>query len=82
MRTHRRLSDAEREQRREQDRPRLHQATEQLLDSDGWQRWVRVRSRNGLARYPALVLRAAVIDRVEWARGRRRHVIDAGPVRT
>jgi hypothetical protein len=51
MRTHRRLSDAEREQRREHDRQRLHQATEQLLNSDGWQRWVRVRSRNGLARY-------------------------------
>lgn len=51
MRAHRRLSEAEREQRREQDRQRLHQATEQLLDSDGWQRWVRVRSRNGLARY-------------------------------
>jgi hypothetical protein len=51
MRSHHRLSDAEREQRREHDRQRLHQATEQLLESDGWQRWVRVRSRNGLARY-------------------------------
>ena len=51
MRTHRRLSDAEREERRERDRQRLHHATEQLLSSDGWQRWVRVRSRNGLARY-------------------------------
>jgi hypothetical protein len=28
-------TDAEREQRRERDRQRLHQATEQLLDSDG-----------------------------------------------
>jgi hypothetical protein len=47
----RRLSDAERDERRERDRQRLHQATEQLLDSDGWQRWVRVRARNGLSRY-------------------------------
>jgi len=51
MRHHRRLSESEREQRRERDRQRLKQATEQLLSSDGWQRWVRVHSRNGLARY-------------------------------
>ncbi len=51
MRNTRRLSDSEREQRRERDRQRLKQAAEQLLCSDGWQRWVRVRSRNGLARY-------------------------------
>jgi hypothetical protein len=44
-------TDTEREDRRERDRQRLHQATEQLLDSDGWQRWVRVRARNGLSRY-------------------------------
>jgi hypothetical protein len=43
----RRLSDAGRDARREQDPQRLHHATEQLLSSDGWQRWVRVRSRNG-----------------------------------
>ncbi len=49
MRNDRRLS--EREQRRERDRQRLKQATEQLLSSDGWQRWVRIRSSNGLARY-------------------------------
>ena len=51
MPNRRRLTDAERDHRREQDRQRLHHATEQLLNSDGWQRWVRVRSRNGLARY-------------------------------
>lgn len=51
MRQHRRLSESERERRRERDRQRLKQATEQLLSSDGWLRWVRVRSRNGLARY-------------------------------
>ena len=55
MRSTRRLSDQEREKRRERDRQRLKQAAEQLLSSDGWQRWVRVRSRNGLARYSAII---------------------------
>jgi hypothetical protein len=50
MRTQRRLSDSEREERRERDRERLKQAAEQLLTSDGWQQWVRVRARGGLAR--------------------------------
>jgi hypothetical protein len=44
------LTDAEREQRRAADRERLKQAAEQLLTSEGWQRWVRLRSRAGLAR--------------------------------
>ena len=46
----RRLTDADREQRRLVDRERLDQAAQQLLTSDGWQRWVRVRARGGLAR--------------------------------
>jgi hypothetical protein len=50
MRSMRRLNDAEREQRREQDRQRLHEAANRLLTSEGWQRWVRVRARGGLAR--------------------------------
>jgi len=50
MRTHQWLSDREREERREQDRERLKHAAEQLLTSDGWQRWVRVRAQGGLAR--------------------------------
>ena len=45
------MTDAEREQRRAQDRERLKQAAEQLLSSEGWQRWVRVRATNGLSRY-------------------------------
>src|SRR5665647_980628 len=45
------LSDAERAERREADRNRLEQSARALLDSEGWQRWVRVRSTNGLARY-------------------------------
>ena len=36
MRTQRRLSDSEREERRERDRERLKQAGEQLLTSEGW----------------------------------------------
>jgi hypothetical protein len=46
-----RLSDAEREQRRAEDRDRVQQAVQQLLSSEGWQRWVRVRARIGLSRY-------------------------------
>ena len=45
-----RLSDVERAERRRQDRERLQRAAEQLLTSEGWRRWVRVRSQAGLAR--------------------------------
>jgi antirestriction protein ArdC len=38
------LSDAERAERRREDRERLHVATEALLSSEGWQRWVRARA--------------------------------------
>jgi hypothetical protein len=53
------LTEGEREQRRAEDRERLKAAAEQLLSSQGWQRWVRVRvrSRNGLARYCFLISR-------------------------
>jgi N-terminal domain of anti-restriction factor ArdC len=40
----RRLSEAEREQRRRAERERVKEAAEQLLTSEGWQRWVRARS--------------------------------------
>ena len=42
-------SDGEREERRERT-ANAPEAAEQLLTSDGWQRWVRVRSQGGLAR--------------------------------
>jgi hypothetical protein len=45
------LSDSERAERRQADRDRLEQAARELLSSDGWRRWVKVRSTNGLARY-------------------------------
>jgi hypothetical protein len=51
MPNRKRLSDAEREQRRAEDRRRVDEAARQLLSSDGWQRWVQVRARNGLSRY-------------------------------
>jgi hypothetical protein len=46
----RQLTDEERDERRRANRERLQKSAEQLLSSDGWQRWVRVRSQAGLAR--------------------------------
>jgi hypothetical protein len=46
-----RSADPDRDARRRADRERFEQAVRALLTSDGWQRWVRVRSTNGLARY-------------------------------
>src|SRR5947209_13056515 len=48
---YRKLSEAERAVRRQADRDRLEHAARALLSSQGWQRWVRVRSTNGLTRY-------------------------------
>jgi hypothetical protein len=45
------LTDAEREQRRAEDRRRLEEAVRELQSSEGWQRWVAVRRHNGLGRY-------------------------------
>jgi hypothetical protein len=44
-------SEQTRADRRRADRERIEQAAQQLLSSEGWQRWVRVRATNGLARY-------------------------------
>src|ERR1019366_1299635 len=49
--TYRKMTEAERAERRQADRDRLEQAARALLSSEGWQRWVRVRSTNGLSRY-------------------------------
>lgn len=40
----RRMSEHEHAERRRQDRERLQRAAEELLTSEGWQRWVRVRA--------------------------------------
>jgi hypothetical protein len=45
------LTEQERAARREADRQRIAHAARALLSSDGWQRWVAVRARNGLSRY-------------------------------
>ncbi len=47
----RKLTEEEREQRRGQDRDRLENAARELLTSEGWKRWVRVRSTTSLGRY-------------------------------
>lgn len=47
----RKLTDQEREQRRRRDRDRLEHAAREMLSSEGWKRWVRVRSTTSLGRY-------------------------------
>jgi hypothetical protein len=49
------MSEAEREQRRSAERERVKEAAEQLLTSEGWQRWVRARSM--FRRYSAFIWR-------------------------
>jgi hypothetical protein len=51
----RQLTDQERDERREKDRERLENAARELLTSEGWARWVRVRASNGLGRYTAVI---------------------------
>ncbi len=53
------MSEAEREQRRNAERERVKKAAEQLLTSEGWQRWVRARSM--FRRYSLIISRAGVI---------------------
>lgn len=45
------LTEAERSERRTEDRKRLAEAVRELQSSAGWQRWVAVRRHNGLSRY-------------------------------
>jgi hypothetical protein len=51
MSNSRKLTKAEREQRRQADRDRLERAARELLSSDGWARWIRVRASTSLGRY-------------------------------
>src|SRR3954452_6308967 len=46
-----RLTETERDARRQTDRERVEQAARALLTSDGWRRWIKVRASHGLARY-------------------------------
>ena len=52
----------ERQRRREEQRARLASATEELLMSEGWRRWLRARAT--FHRYSLLIWRAGVIDRM------------------
>jgi len=51
MTSKRRLTEAERAERRAQDRELTIRAVAQLRTSRGWQAWLRVRARTGLRRY-------------------------------
>ena len=60
-------TDEERDARRKADRERIEQAARELLTSDGWQRWIRVRATNGLSRYS--VTNLCLISAACYARG-------------
>ena len=45
------LTEAERDARRKAGRERIEHAARELLTTDGWQRWIKVRATNGLSRY-------------------------------
>jgi len=45
------LTEEERDARRQADRERIEQAARALLTTKGWQRWIKVRASNGLSRY-------------------------------
>lgn len=65
-----RSSEQKRAERRERDRERAHQATEALLTSEGWQRWLRAR---------AVFHSYSLHTRCSWPTVRRtRHHSDAG----
>ena len=70
------VTEAERAARRQADRDRLEEAARALLSSDGWQRWVRVRATNGLARYCLVISGPRVRDTEQSALKCRRHVVD------
>jgi hypothetical protein len=61
------LTEAQRDARRKADRERIEQAARDLLTSDGWQRWIRVRATNGLSRYS--VTNLCLISAACYARG-------------
>jgi hypothetical protein len=61
------LTAEERDARRKADRERIEQAARDLLTSEGWQRWIRVRATNGLSRYS--VTNLCLISAACYARG-------------
>src|SRR5215210_563284 len=61
------LTEEERDARRQADRDRIEQAARALLTTDGWQRWIKVRASNGLSRYSVNNQLLIAIDC--WTRG-------------
>jgi hypothetical protein len=49
----------DRDARRKADRERIEQAARELLTTEGWQRWIKVRASNGLSRYCLIISGAA-----------------------
>ena len=64
---HKPLTDQERDARRQADRERIEHAARQLLTTDGWQRWMKVRASNGLSRYS--LSNQCILSAESYARG-------------
>jgi hypothetical protein len=60
-------TDEERDARRRADRERIEQAARELLTTEGWQRWIKVRASNGLSRYSVSNQMLIALDC--WSRG-------------
>jgi hypothetical protein len=60
-------TEEERDARRKADRERIEQAARELLTTEGWQRWIKVRATNGLSRYSASNQMLISLDC--WSRG-------------
>jgi hypothetical protein len=60
-------TEAERDARRKADRERIEQAARELLTTEGWQRWIKVRASNGLSRYSVSNQMLIALDC--WSRG-------------
>jgi hypothetical protein len=60
-------TEEERDARRRADRKRIDQAARELLTTEGWQRWIKVRASNGLSRYSVSNQLLIAVDC--WSRG-------------
>jgi hypothetical protein len=58
-------TEEERDARRRADRERIEQAARELLTTEGWQRWIKVRASNGLSRYCVIISSCDRRSRVE-----------------
>src|SRR5919205_675397 len=64
-----------RDARRKADRERIEQAARELLTTEGWQRWIKVRASNGLSRYSVIISGGGRRRRRRARRSCRRHVV-------